>query len=118
MMRYPYFCTQCDAEYEIVKSLDDIDRVENCDCGHAMSRKISPKIMFKNEKVAENQTYFHPALGCMVNSNTQAQRIAKERGLVEIGNDKQDALRPKNENYSLSDRDYHDVIGIGEVKGG
>jgi len=83
-----------------------------------MARKISNKIGFKNEKVSENQTYFHPGLGCMVNSNSQAQRIAKERGFVEIGNDKQDAVRPKTQGYSLSDNEYHEVIGIGEVKGG
>ena len=117
-MRYPYYCSQCDTECEIIKSLDDIDRVETCECGHKMARKISDKIGFKNEKVSENQSFFHPALGCVVNSNSQAQKIARERGLVEVGNDKMESLRPKESRYDLSDRDYHDVIGIGEVKGG
>jgi Zn ribbon nucleic-acid-binding protein len=117
-MRYPYYCSQCDAECEIIKSLDEIDRVEKCECGHAMARKISGQIGFKNEKVSENQTYFHPGLGCMVNSNSQAQRIAREHGFVEVGNDKQDGLQPKTDGYNLSDRDYHDVFSVGDIKGG
>jgi putative FmdB family regulatory protein len=118
-MRYPYYCSQCDAETEIVKSMDEIDRVEKCECGHPMARKISEKISFKNEKVADNQTYFHPTLGCVVNSNSQVQRIAKERGFIELGNESPDSVvSQKSDGYSLSDRDYHDVIGIGDVRGG
>jgi len=117
-VRYPYFCSQCDCETEIEKSLEEIDRVETCECGHPMARMISEKISFKNEKLADNQSFFHPALGCVVNSNSHAQKIARERGLIEIGDEKQDNLTPKNENYELSRRDVDDVFGIGELRGG
>jgi len=117
-MRYPYYCSQCDVEREITKPLAEADKVELCDCGHTMARMISEHISFKNEKVSENQTFFHPALGCVVNSNSEARRIAKERGFVEVGNDKQDGLQPKKENYNLSQREFHDVFSVGEVRGG
>lgn len=117
-MRYPYYCSKCDLEVEIIKALADADNPEECDCGHVMARRISQHIGFKNEKVSENQTYFHPGLGCVVNSNSQAQRLAKERGFIEVGSDTQNSLRPTPKSYDLSDRDYHDVIGIGSVRGG
>ena len=117
-MRYPYYCVKCDSETEIEKSLAQIDRAEACACGHTMARMISEKIAFQGEKVGENQTYWHPALGCEVNSDAQARRIAKERGMIEIGNDSQDGLAPKTQSYELTRRDIDDVFGIGEVRGG
>lgn len=117
-MRYPYYCSQCDIETEVIKPLADIDMIEHCECGHAMARKISEKISFKNEKVSENQTFYHPALGRMVNSNAHAQKIAKEKGFVEVGNDTQDCLQPEDKSYDLSHREFHDVFGVGELRGG
>ena len=117
-MRYPYYCSQCDAETEIIKPLEEIDRVETCKCGHDMARKISEKVSFRNEKVADNQTYFHPTLGCVVNSNSEAQRIAREKGAIELGNESPESVvSQKSDGYSLSDQEYHDVIGIGDVRG-
>ena len=117
-MRYPYLCVECDRETEVEKSLEHIDRPETCVCGHRMNRMISEKISFQGEKVAENQTYFHPALGVEVNSDAQARQIAKQRGMIEIGNDSQDHLAPKTQSYELTRRDIDDVFGIGEVRGG
>ncbi len=117
-MRYPYFCVQCDIESEIEKPFSDLDKVEICNCGQKMARMISEKLSFQGEKVAENQSYFHPGLGCEVRSDAHAKQIAKTKGLVEIGNDSQEHLTPKKQKYELSRRDIDDVFGIGEVRGG
>ena len=116
-MRYPYFCVKCDIETEIEKPLAEIDRPEECECGQTMARMISEKVSFQGEKVAENQSYFHPSLGCEVRSDAHARQIAKSKGLVEVGNESMDHLRPESKKYELSRQDYDDVIGIGEVRG-
>ena len=117
-MQYPYFCIKCDSEQEITKSNSDIDRVEICSCGQTMARMISEKISFQGEKVSENQTYYHPALGCEVRSDAHARQLAKNKGMIEIGNESQDHLVPKKEKYELTRRDVDDVFGIGKIRGG
>lgn len=117
-MRYPYYCVKCDIETEVEKPLAEIDRREECNCGHPMARCISEHVSFKGEKVEDNQTYFHPALGCEVRSQSHARQIAKSRGLVEVGNESQEHLRPKEEKYELTHNDVVDVLGVGAVRGG
>jgi hypothetical protein len=116
-VRYPYFCFKCNEETEVEKPLSDLNRPEICDCGQKMARMISEKVSFKGEKVGENQSYYHPALGCEVRSEAHARQIAKSKGLVEVGNESQDHLRPKTASYELTRRDIDDVFGIGEVRG-
>ncbi len=117
-MRYPYYCVKCDSTTEVEKPLADIDRREECDCGQIMARCISEKISFKGEKVEDNQTYWHPSLGCEVRSESHAKQIAKNRGLIEVGTESMDHLRPETKSYELTRRDIDDVFGIGEVRGG
>jgi len=118
-MLYEYYCAHCNSDWEISKKLVEIDRPEFCDdCHETLARKISDKISFSGHKVDDNQTYFNHALGCEVRSESHAKRIAKERGFVELGNDKPPPDNPRQKEYSLSDADYHDTIGIGAIRGG
>lgn len=117
-MIYTYYCGDCKSTTEIQKPMVDINRPEYCHaCECIMSRQLSAKIGFRGEKVSENQTYFNHALGCEVRNDKHAREIAKSRGLIEVGNESQNHIKPRESKYDLTDRDYHDVMGAGEVRG-
>jgi hypothetical protein len=83
-----------------------------------MHRQISARISFRGEKADSNEAFFSHALGQVVRNEKHQREIAKQRGLVEVGNEKTsvDSQKPQPKDYSLSDRDYHDVMGAGEVR--
>lgn len=50
MPLYVYFCTNCDNEIEVLKSLKDLDREEHCEqCGEPMSRSCGNNGGFRLE---------------------------------------------------------------------
>jgi len=117
-MIYEYYCSDCNITCEITKTIKEIDRREDCtDCGNTMVRHLTGKVGFSGEKTTTEVSYFHHGLGRVVSSDKQAKDIARERGLIEVGNDKQTHLRPKEQSYELSDSDYHDVMGAGVIRG-
>lgn len=84
---YPYECETCSKHWDVVKSVASIDRPEQCEgCGKPGVRRIA-KTNFTGASDWNTQT-FHPALGCEVKNNRHARQIAKERGLIEVGNEK------------------------------
>jgi hypothetical protein len=120
-MQYEYNCEHCHhvEDYVIVsKHSDDIDRIENCEgCGRVMNRQISKHISFSGEKVEDNISYFDPALGVEVSGRSHARRIAKERGLIEVGNESQNHLAPEEIPMTLSHTEYHETMSLGKVSG-
>jgi putative FmdB family regulatory protein len=85
---YVYRCDGCNNEFDIIKSVKDFDRIENCPTsGTIMTRAVAPaKLHIYNTQVQES--YFHPGLGQVVKGDNHARRIAKERGLIEVGNER------------------------------
>jgi putative FmdB family regulatory protein len=89
MPYYEYECPKCKHETEIIKSISNYDRDEPCgECGELMDRLIS-KGHFLYAEVQE--AYFNHGLGCVVKNRQHKAQLVKERGLVEMGND-----RPKD----------------------
>jgi putative FmdB family regulatory protein len=116
-MIYEYYCHDCQYLNDVEKKAAEIDRLEYCaDCGSEMQRQLSASVSFQGEKTGSNEAYFNHALGCVVKGDKHAREIAKQRGLIEIGNEKQNHLTPKEESYELSDYDYHDAMGVGELR--
>lgn len=116
-MIYEYYCHDCQYLTDVEKKAAEIDRLEYCaECGEEMQRQLSASVSFSGEKAEGNEAYFNHALGCVVKGDKHAREIAKSRGLVEVGNESQDFLTPKQESYELSQRDYHDVMGVGELR--
>ena len=86
MPYYEYECLKCNHETEVFKSISEFDREELCnDCGQPMHRLIS-KGHFIYAGVQE--AYFNHGLGCVVKNRKHKNEIAKQRGLVEVDNDK------------------------------
>jgi putative FmdB family regulatory protein len=88
MPSYPYECPKCESQFDAYKGFDDIDRLEECpNCGMLLDkdcRKIA-RVYFTGEKPFD--PYYCPGLGSVVTSKAERQRLAKSRGLQEVGNE-------------------------------
>lgn len=117
-MIYEYFCSNCAVTTEITKTLAELNRQELCnDCDNSMVRHLTGKVGFSGEKTDSHNSYFHHGLGKMVRSDKHASQMAKDQGLIELGNETQNHLRPNEKRYDLTDGDYHDVMGAGVIRG-
>lgn len=86
-MIYEYSCSNCSLETEITKAIVDFEREEFCNaCGKIMIRAVCPqKVYFAGTKPTD--AYFHPSLGQVVRGEQHAKQIAKDRKLIEVGNE-------------------------------
>lgn len=111
-MIYPYQCTSCRHEFEVIKSVRDIESPENCPvCDIISIRTIARSQSFFGATDWDTRHYNH-ALGMVVRSNKEAQKIARERGLVEIGNENVDKIHrtfDTDREKKISTR-YDDII--------
>jgi hypothetical protein len=74
------------------------DHPQGISCDGVMERIFSWKLHLTGTKVQER--YFNHALGGVV-TDTEARRIAKERGLIEVGNEIPGKhLKPEVSDYS------------------
>lgn len=83
-MIYEFYCSECNAIDEVVRPASDCNLPYNCpDCGKLARRHYTvPQTITKGEDIPT----FNPAFG-QVCTNAQAQRMARERGWVEVGNE-------------------------------
>jgi putative FmdB family regulatory protein len=84
-MRYPYRCSDCSFEFDVVKSLKDIDQVEHCEKCGAVANRFIARTHFYGARVEDAE--FNPGLGCVVKNRKHRESIARDRGLVEVGNE-------------------------------
>ena len=90
---YPYKCPDCSRQFDVAKRVNHIDEVEFCpscqsEC-HAKDRLIC-RSTFHGAGV-EDPVYDH-SLGMVVKSSAHRRQIAKEKGLIEIGNEPVDKV--------------------------
>lgn len=82
-MIYEYECCEV---FEVIKSLAEIDRPEKCvECGKPARRIISKSNFYGADDWDNAQ--FCPGLGQYVKSNKHRAKLAKDRGLEEVGNE-------------------------------
>lgn len=87
MPQYPYRCTTCNHTFDVAKSVRQIDEPENCTkCNAPNAQRYLVPVNFNGAKDWDN-TRYNPGLGCVTKSNAHAAKIAKERGLIEVGNE-------------------------------
>ena len=85
-MTYEYECGHCKFRFDVVKSVKDLDRSENCpSCGEFGVRQFSFRVHIHGAKVQHPE--YNPALGCVVRNKEHRAEICKQKGLIEIGND-------------------------------
>lgn len=92
---YPFKCASCQHEFEAWAKISEIDSLEpSCPkCYHVNTPKerlFTAKIHLNNTKVED--AVFCEALGCVVKDSKHRKKIAKERGLVEVGNEKTETI--------------------------
>lgn len=89
---YEYKCP-AGHQFDVIKSLADIDRPEPCpDCHEIAARQISLVRIDKEAAGGWNQQSWNPALGQWTKSTKEARRIAKSRGMEEVGTEPVDNL--------------------------
>jgi len=90
---YPYECPE-GHEFEIVKTISQIDRVEECpECGLSCDksrRRLAPGFFLGADDW--NTAHYSNALGQVVNSRKHAAQVAKSKGLIEVGNEKPEKI--------------------------
>lgn len=99
-MIYEYTCSGCSATFEVIKPLKDFERQEMCPTsGVTMTRAFAPQKLHLYGTAVQD-AYFHPALGSVVKGDTEARQIAKNRGLIEVGNERPEKhLKPQLSSY-------------------
>ncbi len=83
-MIYPYLCKSCGNDFNVIKSVKDIDNQELCKCGGEAVRYIS-RTHFYGAKVEDAE--YNPAFGCIVKSAKHRKDLAKRLNVEEVGNE-------------------------------
>jgi len=87
MATYEYLCG-CGKAFDVDKRISEIDCIESCPtCGMLLdgSHRQICRVYFSGEK--DQDKYFCPGLGCVVESAAHRKRLAKSKGLEEVGNE-------------------------------
>jgi putative FmdB family regulatory protein len=90
MATYIYFCEKCEKDYEIIKSMHDASRCELCEqCAEPLTR-IYTSFQIMGAKVEDAE--YNIGLGCVTKSKRHREEIAKQNGLIEVGNESKETL--------------------------
>jgi hypothetical protein len=84
---YEYSCERCLHVFDVVKSVEHINRDEFCElCSLKATRKFVPsKVHFTKTKVTHAE--YNPGLGKVVRNESERLDEAKRQGLIPVGND-------------------------------
>lgn len=86
-MTYEYRCIKCDETFDVIKPHTEMENNEFCDkCGAPGERIKFPRTVFFTGTSVEHAEY-NPGLGQVVKNKYHRQELAKQKGLVEVGND-------------------------------
>lgn len=83
MPTYPYRCEH-GHEFDVIKSVAEIDRPEVCHEGHPAERYIA-RTFIDSTAGDWNRVEYSPALGQWTKGWKEARKIAKARGMEEVG---------------------------------
>lgn len=89
---YEFICQKCDKVFETVESIKEYDGDGECPICKNVSREriLSANIQFIGTKVESAE--YNPAFGQVVKNKNHRNELAKERGLIEIGNEKPETV--------------------------
>jgi putative FmdB family regulatory protein len=95
---YEYLCEVCGSHFDVVKPVSEYNTPEACrSCNYDATRVPFPRKIYLHGTAVQEKKW-NPALGCAV-TDSEAKKIAKERGLIEVGNeDPSKHLKPKELN--------------------
>jgi putative FmdB family regulatory protein len=92
MPTYEYLCSLCKTNFDVVKSIKELDEVETCPAcaAHETVRTISRTHFYGAADWDKAQ--YNPGLGIVTRNSKHAYREAKSRGLIEVGNEPAEKL--------------------------
>lgn len=91
MPTYEYIC-ECGFEFEVTKPFGQYDCEELClKCGSVKTIRQMSRTHFYNANDWD-KAQFNPGLGCVVKNKKHRDQLAKEKNLVEIGNESCDKI--------------------------
>lgn len=84
---YPYECCSCSAQFDVIKSLSEIDRREACPkCSSLETFRYIARTHFYGASDWDKAEW-NPAFGQIVRNAQHRRQLAKAHGLEEIGNE-------------------------------
>jgi putative FmdB family regulatory protein len=95
---YPYRCSGPEVHhFDVIKPVADIDRYEHCPvCNNSNTERLIALVSIDKEAAGGwNQQSFNPALGQWTRSTAEARKIAKSRGMEEIGTEPVENIHKK-----------------------
>ena len=91
-MIYEYLCQKCDLSFDVIKTVEDRDSPEVCvSCKELAKRAFVPSRVHLTGTRVEDAEY-NPGLGCITRGKKHRDEIAKQKGLIEVGNEKVDSI--------------------------
>lgn len=103
-MIYEFTCTPCTKRFDVARRVSEYDLPASCPvCGIEAQRTPFPRKIHLYGTAVQN-AYFHNGLGTVVRGETDAKAIAKERGLIEVGNEQVEKhVKPDLHDYAADD---------------
>ena len=97
MIIYEWNCPKCEVKFETLQSIVEYNGETQCPtCGDITKERIfSAKITILGSSV-QNAEY-NPAFGQVVKNKAHRNELAKQKGLIEIGNDKPESIHKATE---------------------
>jgi hypothetical protein len=107
----------------VIKSVRDLDQPETCVCGSTNTeRTIAVSQAFSKMAAGDwNSAHYSPALGKVVKNNAEARRLAKERGMIEVGTESVEKIHAKydTERQKKAEQGWDDITrsltNLGEI---
>ncbi len=82
-MIYQYRCDECKIDFDVIKGAVDYNKDEFCKSGH-LSRKV---FSIMRPVIDHSRRQYCPIVKAVVKNNTHRRQIAKEKGMIEMGNE-------------------------------
>ena len=87
MPTYAYGCKECKKEFDVIKSFSEFNNPEFCPgCKSGNVERFISRTSFYGASDWDKVSY-NPGLGVVTKNAKHAAKIAKARGLIEVGND-------------------------------
>jgi len=110
-MIYPYHC-ECGHDFEVYKPVGDIENQEMCPkCNAVAMRVIARKGHFYGAKVEDAE--YCPAMGCVVKNQKHRRQLARDRGMVEVGNDSGEYFKRMERDKQKETEKFYDEVARG-----
>jgi putative FmdB family regulatory protein len=90
---YPYKCNACGHRVEVVRSIKETAGEQPCpECDEPMAYVFTRTTVIG---AAVQHAEFNPGLGLVTKNKQHREEIAKQRGLIEVGNESRESVGRK-----------------------